>query len=344
VIQFIADYGLFLAKVLTVVVGILLVIGGALALAVRSRRSEDGHLAVRKLNERFDAMRDALREATLDPKALKRLQREESKARKKDQRNAATGRSRVFVLDFDGDVRAQAVAALREEVSAILTQAAAGDRVLLRLESPGGTVHGYGLAAAQLERLRDRGLELVVAVDKVAASGGYMMACVGSQLIAAPFAILGSIGVVAQVPNFHRLLRRHDIDYELLTAGRYKRTLTVFGRNTEEGRRKFAEELEETHALFRDYVARWRPSMNMDVLATGETWHGAQALPLGLIDAIGTSDQWLQDAAATADLLSLRYVERKTIAKRLGVAVEEAVFRGVGRALERLDGPGERMR
>lgn len=343
-LHFIADYGLFLAKVLTVALGILLVAGGLMALAARSRRPDEGHIEVRKLNERFEAMRDALREATLDTKALKRLHREERKAKKKESRPAAGDRPRVFVLDFEGDVRAQAVAALREEVSAILTSAATGDRVLLRLESAGGTVHGYGLAAAQLERLRARGLELVIAVDKVAASGGYMMACVASRLIAAPFAILGSIGVVAQVPNFHRLLRRHDIDYELLTAGRYKRTLTVFGRNTEEGRQKFAEELEETHTLFRDYVSRWRPAMDMQLLATGETWHGTQALPLGLVDGIGTSDQWLQEAADTADLLALRFVERKTLARRLGVAVEEALARGVGRALERLDDPGERLR
>lgn len=343
-LQFIADYGLFLAKALTVALGILLVAGGLFAIAARSRRPEQGHIEVRKLNEHFDAMRDALREATLDPKALKRVHREEARARKKERKEGTEGRARVFVLDFEGDVRAQAVSALREEVSAILSHAADGDRVMLRLESAGGTVHGYGLAAAQLERLRERGLELVVAVDKVAASGGYMMACVASRLIAAPFAILGSIGVVAQVPNFHRLLRRHDIDYELLTAGRYKRTLTVFGRNTEEGRRKFAEELEETHVLFRDYVSRWRPAMDMEVLATGETWHGTQALPLGLVDTIGTSDQWLQDAASGADLLSLRYVERKTIASRLGVMVEEAVTRGVARALERLDDPGARLR
>ena len=105
--------------------------------------------------------------------------------------------------------------------------------------------------------------------DKVAASGGYMMACIGDRILSAPFAVLGSIGVVAQIPNLHRLLKKHDVDYEVLTAGEYKRTLTVFGENTDKGRQKFQEDLELTHVLFKDFVSRYRPQLDIDQVLGG---------------------------------------------------------------------------
>ena len=342
-IDWLAEYGMFLAQALTVVASLLVVVAGVAVAGQRLRPQEGGQIEVRRLNERYEAMRDALRSASLDPKAYRKLRKRESKEKARAAKAAGEEPSapRVFVLDFDGDLRAEAVEALREEVSAVLTLARAEDTVLLRLESPGGVVHGYGLAAAQLERLRARGLKLVVSVDKVAASGGYMMACVASEVIAAPFAVLGSIGVLAQIPNLNRLLRKHDIDYEVITAGQFKRTLTLFGRNTEEGRRKFREDIEETHELFKEHVARWRPALDLAVIATGETWYGNRALGLGLVDRLGTSDQWLQDAAdARTVLLGVSYIERKRIVDRMGDLLEAAVSRGVGRALDELRSPG----
>lgn len=221
------------------------------------------------------------------------------------------------MLDFDGDLHAHAVDALREEVSAVLQIAQDGDEVLLRLESEGGVVHGYGLAASQLARLRERKIPLTVAVDKVAASGGYMMACVASQIIAAPFAIIGSIGVIGQVPNFNRLLKRLDIDYEMHTAGEYKRTLTLFGENTDAGREKFRQELEETHTLFRGFVSEHRPSLDLDRVATGEHWFGKQALELDLVDSLQTSDDFLLSRVEQAELIELKFRERKPLAERL---------------------------
>jgi len=339
VIDWLAEYGMFLAQALTVVAAVLVVVLGVAVAGQRFRAPEGGQIEVRRLNERYEAMRDTLRAAGLDPKAWRKLRRQEKKdkARAAKQSSDTPDAPRAFVLDFDGDLRAGAVDALREEVSAVLTFARAGDSVLLRLESPGGVVHGYGLAAAQLERLRSRDLHLVVCVDKVAASGGYMMACVANEVIAAPFAVLGSVGVLAQLPNLNRLLRKHDIDYEVITAGQFKRTLTVFGRNTEEGRQKFKEELEETHALFKEHVLRWRPVLELDRIATGETWYGSRALGLGLIDRIGTSDDWLQAAAeAGTVLLEVCYSERKPLGERLGDFLASAVSRGVGRAIEEL--------
>ena len=218
----------------------------------------------------------------------------------------------MFVIDFEGDIQASSVTELREEVTAILSIAADEDEVLVRLESPGGVVHGYGLAASQLQRIKNHGVNLTVAVDKVAASGGYMMACIANKVIAAPFAILGSIGVVAQLPNFHRLLQKNEVDFEVLTAGEYKRTLTMFGKNTETGREKFQNELEALHGLFKDLVAENRPAVDTGLVATGETWFGKQALEHALVDELQTSDEYIVDKCAVMDVFQIKYVQNKS--------------------------------
>ena len=256
-----------------------------------------------------------------------RAEHKEDKARDK----AGEGpRPRVFVLDFHGDIKASEVTALRECITAVLLVATDADRVLLRLENPGGMVAEHGLAASQLARLRERKIPLTVAVDKVAASGGYLMACVADRILAAPFAVLGSIGVVAQLPNFHRVLERHGVDFELHTAGDYKRTLTLFGENTDAGRDKLREQLEETHRLFKDYIAEYRPALDLPRVATGEYWHGRQALELGLVDAIQTSDDYLLEVRADADLLQLKYSARKRPIDRLLASLGGALGRRHG--------------
>ena len=353
--DFLAQYGLFLAKAVTVAIAVVFCAIGIVAAASRARGGgggEEGHIEVRKLNDRFDAMRDALRAATLESKEFRKLRKADRKAAKARHKSrpappddkAPSAPRRIYVLNFHGDIRAQAVQNLREEISAVLTLAEPADQVVVRLESGGGMVHSYGLAAAQLARIRERGIPLTVCVDKVAASGGYLMACVADRVIAAPFAMLGSIGVVAQIPNFHRLLQKHDIDYEMVTAGQYKRTLTVFGQNTDAAREKFTEELEDTHALFKEFVSRYRPALDMQAVATGEAWFGERALALGLVDALGTSDALLQQAARESDVLEVRYIERKGLGERLGLTIEGAVERGVARAVERLDARGDWLR
>jgi serine protease SohB len=241
------------------------------------------------------------------------------------------------VLNFNGDIRASAVEMLRREITTVLTQAdPAHDEVVLCLESPGGLVHGYGLAASQLARIRQQGVPLTICVDKVAASGGYMMACIGNRIIAAPFAVVGSIGVVAQLPNVHRLLKKHDIDVELMTAGEYKRTLTVFGPNSDAGRAKFQEELDDTHALFKEFVAGHRPQVEIDRVATGEHWYGQRALELKLVDELKTSDEYLVERAKAAELFAVRYVPRHRLLTRLGLSAEAAADRLALRWWDRL--------
>ncbi|MFZ1324705.1 MAG: protease SohB [Candidatus Contendobacter sp.] len=309
-IEFFSEYGMFLAKAVTLVVAVLVVVGGIVMLVRRGDGLAEsrGRLEVRHLNETYEKMAETLKTATLSKKALKHYHKEQ-KAREKQR--AKTERRRVFALKFHGDLRATAVSSLGEEVTALLTIAQPEDEVVLRLESTGGLVHAYGLAAAQLLRIRDRSIKLTVAVDKVAASGGYMMACVANQIIAAPFAIVGSIGVVAQLPNFNRLLKRHDVDFEQFTAGEFKRTVTLFGENSEPGRRKFQEEIEDTHALFKDFVKTHRPRIDLDQVATGEHWYGARALASGLVDELRTSDDYLLTASTEADVYEVNYTGKK---------------------------------
>lgn len=322
VTDFLLQYGLFLAKTLTWVIALLVVTAG-LASAVRAAREQRGqeHLEIKSLNERFQNLAADLQHRLLPPDAFKvwlKQQRKEEKRRLKLQgKDPQQARRRLFVLDFDGDIRASAVDHLREEISALLQVARSGDEVLLRLESEGGMVHAYGLAASQLRRVRDRQLRLTVAVDKVAASGGYMMACVADRILAAPFAVVGSIGVVAQLPNFSKLLKKHEVDYELHTAGEYKRTLTVFGENTDEGRAKFREELEDTHQLFKDFVITNRPVLDLAQVATGEHWFGLRALELKLVDELRTSDDFLLAQLDSTDLVQLSYSRRHSLSERL---------------------------
>lgn len=227
---------------------------------------------------------------------------------------------KIFVLDFKGDIQASAVENLREEITLILATAKAGrDRVVVRLESPGGMVHGYGLAAAQLVRLRDAGFHLTICVDKVAASGGYMMACIANEIISAPFTVVGSIGVVAQVPNFNRLLKEHNVDFELYTAGQYKRTVTMFGENTPEGKAKFEEELQQTHVLFKHFVEKYRPQLNVDKVATGEHWYGQDALDLNLVDKLQTSDEYLLALLPQHDVYVINTRKKATLGEKLGL-------------------------
>ncbi len=341
--EFLQQYGLFLAKIVTWVAALVVTAAAVAGLAQRARRHDkSGHLEIRCLNDRVAAMRDAIEAAVLSPaerkKAVKAKKVEKKKAEKRrGSPSAATApRKRVYVLDFDGDLRASAVSELREDITAILGQAVPGDEVVVRIESGGGMVHSYGLAASQLDRIKAQAIPLTVAVDKVAASGGYMMACVADKILAAPFAVLGSIGVVAQIPNVHRLLKKHDIDIELMTAGKYKRTLTMLGENTEQARDKFRETLEDTHQLFKDFVRSHRPRVDIDSVATGEAWFGTRAKEFGLVDELVTSDEYLVAQIDTADVYEIAFVRKKKLADRIGVALEASGDRLLLRWLRRL--------
>lgn len=318
---FLAEYGLFLLKVATIVIAIAVVIGIA---ASASRRSHQEGLDVEHLNKKYRDLASTLKNAVLSKDERKKFAKEEKKREKAEAKDAAE-RPRSFIIHFKGDLKATAVPSLREEVSAVLDVAGGDDEVIVCLENHGGVVHEHGLAASQLARIRDRGIPLTVCVDKVAASGGYLMACVASKIVAAPFAILGSIGVLAQLPNFHRMLDNHGVDFEQISAGKYKRTVTMFGENTDEDRAKLKEELEDVHTLFKAAVNKYRPGLDLDKVATGEHWYGSRALELGLADEIRTSDEVLSARAAERDVYQLTYRIKQPLQKRLLANIDSAL-------------------
>jgi len=379
-LEFLAEYGIFLAKAVTIVIAIIIVIGSIVALGGKNKKSIEGHIEITNISEDLADIKEGMLEEVLSEDEYKTLQKNKKKTEKADKKakakklkadkkikksssdkeikteidsdkniemsdadietessakaeNSKTEISeeteqeshRVFVINFDGDVEASAVENLREEITAIISIADPKDEVVVCLESPGGMVHSYGLAASQLTRIKAANLKLVIVVDQVAASGGYMMACVGDEILAAPFAILGSIGVVAELPNFHRLLKHNKVDYEQHTAGEFKRTITMFSENTEAGRKKFKQELEETHDLFKSFIAENRPSLDIDKVATGEHWYGTQALDLGLIDGITTSDDYIVKASENNQVFEISYQIKKPFSERFSFSVQSTI-------------------
>ena len=344
--EFLTEYGLFLAKAITIVIAVGVVVGLILNSGQAAKKSAKGHIEVTKLNDRFDEMKDFLKSCVLDEHRLKEEAKSEKKRLKKENTekkkaakaakgqkvnvqsgeavSAETDEKRIFVISFYGDIKASATAHMKEEITAILTVAKPQDEVVVKLESGGGMVHSYGFASSQLARITAAKIPLTVCVDKVAASGGYMMACVADKIIAAPFAVLGSIGVVAQIPNFHRLLKKNDVDIEMITAGEYKRTLTMLGENTEHGREKFLEDIEDTHELFKEFVSSQREQVDIVKVATGEVWFGQRALEVSLVDELQTSDDYLWQQAANSDIYEIEYVLKKNFSQKLGFAAQEA--------------------
>lgn len=317
--DFLLQYALFFAKTLTFVIAFIIVVSAIFAISHKGK-TEEGSLSITNINQKVDELRHHLQAEAL-PKAQRKkwfkAQKQALKTKKKADSDEDVTFSRLFIVRFEGDIRASQVRQLRESISAIIEIAMPTDEVLIVLDSPGGLVNSYGLAASQLQRLRQKNIFLTVAIDKCAASGGYMMACVGNKIVAAPFSIIGSIGVVAQIPNFHRLLEKNNIDFEMITAGEYKRTLTLFGENTEKGRQKLQQEVEETHTLFKEFIAQNRPQVNLTEVATGEHWYAIDALKLNLVDELQTSDDFILEKLKTSSVYELNYKEKQTLSQRI---------------------------
>ncbi|OEY67682.1 protease SohB [Marinobacter sp. X15-166B] len=343
--EFLTEFGLFIAKTTTLVVAVLIVVSALVSVAHKHKSDGDkeGELRVRRLNDTYRKLREEIQARMLSADERKqwlKRQKKEKKAAAKANKRQSEGQAsppkkpRVFVLDFDGDIKASETDTLRRAITGVLSVAEAGtDEVVVRLQSGGGLVHAYGLAAAQLDRIRSKGIALTACVDKVAASGGYMMACVADRIVASPFAVVGSIGVVAQLPNFHRFLKKNDVDFEVLTAGEHKRTLTIFGENTEKGREKFLTDLEDTHGLFKEYVAERRPALDLEAVATGDVWFGRRALAVNLIDEIKTSDEYLIDACERAEVVAVSFEHKRSLPEKLGLAASTALERSLLRVL-----------
>lgn len=328
--DYLLEFLMFGGKVFVVVVGLIISLG-FIALLATKNKVQGPQISIEDLNKKYNSYKSILAQALLSKKETKALQKEEKKTDKKAKKE--TAKNRLFVIDFIGGVHANEVEQFRDEVTAILTQAKPEDEVVIRLESGGGVVHGYGLAAAQILRLKNHGCKVTACVDKVAASVGYMMACTADQIVSAPFAILGSIGVLAQIPNFHKLLKKYNVDFHEVTAGKYKRTLTTMGEVTDEKKDKMKEQIEEVHVLFKDFVKTNRPVVELDRVATGEYWFGKQALELKLADSLQTSDDYLFSKKDDYKILKVTLKKPKSFTEKLTEAASIGVDKAVSRVL-----------
>ena len=331
-IDLLVAYGFFLLKIITVLLVILIPILMISSSTKHRKETDKGRIIVKNLSDKLEEIGVTLKSAEMDPKAYKSFLKERNKKKKKE----IKGKSKeiVYVLDFKGDIQASAVGKLKQEINAIIASQVKCKEVVVKVESGGGSAYAYGLCAAELKRLVDNKIKLTVCIDKIAASGGYLMSCVATKIVAAPWAIVGSIGVIAQLPNFHRLLKKLDIDIEMHTAGKFKRTLTTLGKNTQQGREKFISELEDLHVVFKDFVKENRSKIQVAKVSTGEVWQGDKAKKLGLIDEIGTSDDYLLKLASKFKLLEIQYFEKKPFTARLGTAAEVIVERGIYKILD----------
>jgi serine protease SohB len=333
-VEFIPEYGMFLAKALTVIITVAVIIGLSMG---SGEKSDESMPKIIHLNEKLADLKHHFEQQVLTKQELKAKMKalkseEKANSKKKDQPET----ERVYVLDFDGDIKASQAKQMKDQITALLSLDTPISEIVVKVESGGGMVHQYGFASSQLERIKAKGIPLTVCVDKVAASGGYMMAAVADKIVAAPFAVLGSIGVIAQVPNFSKVLKKNDIDFEVHTAGEYKRTLTMLGENTDKARDKFKQDLNEVHVLFKDFVVNHRPSVNVDEVANGDVWYGQKAIEVNLVDELKTSDEYLQARAETADVYLISQHKKKTLPQKLGMAAQVSVSKGIESALEKM--------
>jgi len=327
-VEFLSEYGMFLAKAVTIIITIAIIIGLA---ANGGGKSEEGKPKIKHLNKSLGELKNHFESEILSKKEIKALKKASKKKDKNDE-----SLPKVYVLDFNGDIKASQAKQMKDEITAILSMSSKPQEVVVKLESGGGMVHEYGFASSQLERITRSGIPLTVCVDRVAASGGYMMAAVADKIVAAPFAILGSIGVIAQLPNFNKVLKKNDIDFEVHTAGEYKRTLTMFGENTDKAREKFREDLTEVHGMFKHFVETNRPVVNVEEVANGDVWYGNKAIELNLVDELKTSDEYLQAKTLEADVYLISQQKKKTLPQKLGLAAQQSVSKGMEMALEKI--------
>ena len=335
--EFIIQYGIFLLKVITIVIAILLPVLMIINSSKGKSAGDKGHLQIKNLSNQFESMGNALHGSLMDAKTFKKFRKDLDKKKKKQDKTPSKDQQSIFVLNFNGDIQASEVDKLKHEINAILLSETKCKEVVLKVESGGGSAYAYGLCAAELKRLIDNKIKLTVCIDKLAASGGYLMSCVATKIVAAPWALVGSIGVIAQMPNINKLLKKNLVDFEMHTAGEFKRTLTVFGENTEEGRNKFKSELEDLHIIFKDFVKDNRPEIDTKIVATGEVWQGERALEVGLIDEIGTSDDYLVTLSKKFKLFEIEYIEKKNLSERFAFAAETFLNRTFLRIYDRLN-------
>ncbi len=205
---------------------------------------------------------------------------------------------RLAVLRFQGlrDLNASGDQRLSEAIDEVLVNRDHFEEAVVIIDSPGGTTHGYGHAYALLERLSASGLKVTACIDRIGASGGYLMALPADRILAGPFAIVGSVGVVAGIPNVKRLLEEKGVSYRLFVAGDKKRVVHFADDDGPEVREYMDEKLAGIHTQFLQAVEKHRGDrVKLDEVRSGDHWSAEESVEkgLGLVDELQTSAEYL---------------------------------------------------
>lgn len=307
------SYAIFFLKIITIIILLLTTIIICLILITNK---DNNYIKIKNINKKYITLKKLFLSKISKKIERKNLIKEENLTKTKN----------LFVLHFNGDINASDINNLKDILSIIILNKTHVDEVLIKLTSNGGIVTNYGLAASQLKRLKNENINLTISIDTIAASGGYMMACVANKIIASHFSIIGSIGVLGIIPNINKILTKNNIEIEYHTSGKYKKTLSIIGENTEIGRKKFIESLENTHFLFKNFVKENRSQINIEEIATGEYWYGVDALKLNLIDKIQTSDEYIIENLNNANIYEIKLSEKINIKNKIKENIHNILF------------------
>jgi protease-4 len=226
----------------------------------------------------------------------------------------------IAVIHLEGTIQGgTGLGATPEYILDQLDKALADDNVkaiLLRIDSPGGTVAASQEIALAVKRASEK-KPVVVSVGDICASGGYMVASQADEIIASPGSSVGSIGVIMEVANVEELLNKVGISFTTLTTGAYKDAGSPYRSLTETETAMLNEQLTVIYDQFITDVAEGRdlPETKVRELATGWVWLGSEALDLGLVDSLGNYNDAVKRTAELGgikgepNIVSYEYVD-----------------------------------
>lgn len=216
---------------------------------------------------------------------------------------------KVAVVEVEGVIAGSAV----EDCVRQVRQARADDAVravVLRVDTPGGTVTGSDRIWREVVLLKRTGKPVVVSMGGLATSGGYYVSAPADLILAEPTTSTGSIGVVLELPNVAGLLDKVGVEMHAVTAGAWKDAGSPFEPLSDRDRARFQELIDETYGRFLRVVAQGR-KLSLERargVADGKVYSADEALANGLVDRIGYLDDAIREAVARAGLDRARVV------------------------------------
>ncbi|WP_343192796.1 S49 family peptidase [Buchnera aphidicola (Taiwanaphis decaspermi)] len=239
-----------------------------------------------------------------------------------NQKNVYNKKSNLYILDYNDKIKKNKIKKLREEISSIILVAKKNDEVLLRLENTSDIVYEYGLVIAQLQRLRKKGIKLIISIDKIVSNGGYIIACVADHISASPFSIIGPINIVVNIPNIDKYTQTSNLNNQLNDCNTFTK-LTLIKNNTKIYVNKIFNKLDIKKYIRNSFIKDMRPSLNLNKIFNQNYWIGENAINEKLIDSINTSDDILFSKKDTHNLLKIKYVYKSNIVEKYIVTLNK---------------------